>query len=526
MTDANPPVTEPVATPPAVAVPEPVSLDPAPVQEPEPEDLGCISDEIPVIIIRNGMSDIPDDVEFAYAIASNGVYIIKNGTVTSCTKVPDGTIPLLEPIETYADLDVSMIPVEMTAMILNFFRAIYNKMHTEVNVLLYFNPNTFTWRVHCPEQTVTAATVRYDNDNDRVFGPEWHKLGTIHSHCEMGGFHSGTDHGDEGSLDGLHVVIGRVTSDYPDMSLVVAVNGTRFKKDADEYFAGAQMGEHMVEETRRVRVYKPPPRRTHRAARRGHSRGRAVQGPLSIFQEVVNFFVPGAYVQSTAPAAAPPPVKAPTPVAPATASAPKKEEPEYRTEVTKRKVTGLSLALPEGKTIDDFPFPEEWLERVKRPAARTTTTTSTTRHGGINHTRHGIPTASTPGTAWGTTVVDHRDIPSGGQTPIGFGRTSADEDTCYQCLLPHELCICDPDDPLVESAGGVLVPASVAATQRAGGDDDDDLETPQGEHPGFLPMIPLTEAQARGDELAIPAVADDAAPPPLSSPPPPTSSEE
>ena len=285
----------------------------------------------PVLLMETGSEQPPPGSPFWYEIAENGIFVAKrSGVVHSLTPVSSGGIPGLASREPSADLCVDMLPVEQLAVILHFFHYIYETLHTEVNLLLYYNSQTNEWFPYCPDQTVTEGSVqKYDND---VVIPGYDKIGTIHSHGNFGAFHSHTDHKDESGLDGLHAVVSRVSSGHPEIVMSIVINGHVFDKDPTDYFRGLVWED--VQET----FVPPPVKRTPMP-----SRSRA---PLPAskwgFTEILGMFM-------TSQRSLPPlPIEL-APPAPATIIR------------TRRRLT---LQLPEGTTITDFPFPKEWLERV------------------------------------------------------------------------------------------------------------------------------------------------------------------
>ena len=496
----------------------------------------------PILHAVDGTEQPPPGSTFWYIIGKDGIYVEKQTDILhSRVKVSSGGISCLQHVNTYADLAVDLLPVEKMAMILHFFREIYRTMKTEVNVLLFYNVETDEWLVHCPDQVVSAASVRYDND---ITIEGWRKIGTIHSHCEMGTFHSGTDHEDENDLDGIHVVISKVTSDNPEMSVVLVVNGQRFKKTIDEYFAGISM--QTVEEKYTVSErYTKPPGETSGKKPRKRRKGKKVaavatppaQIPIPVPVQPAppppaSLVQVGASMVKEVIASFFRPVGLSRPVGSVVSATPiPKPRYGYRQVPKVRKTLALVLDLPDDKKIVDYPFPKEWLALVKRPTA----------HVAKGHTGnipvpevYGAPGAYAPSgkgesSAWETQNIDNRHLrdraSSGGNQPIGFA-SGAEFDTCYECLLPHEECECPPvfsrnnptpvdtDEPPPLS----LVEASAPA-------DDGDP---------FLPMVPLdslADAEAlpedqSPDETQVILEQDDAVEPEQPPSPSPTPSVE
>lgn len=288
----------------------------------------------PVLLMETGSEQPPLGSPFWYEIAENGIFVAKrSGVVHSLTPVGSGGIPGLAKREPFADLCVDMLPVEQLAMILHFFQHIYETLHTEVNLLLYYNSQTSEWLPFCPDQVVTEGSVRgYNND---ITIPGYDKIGTIHSHGNFGAFHSHTDHNDESGLDGLHAVVSRVSSGHPEIVISIVINGHVFDKDPTDYFSGLVWED--VQET----FIRPTVRRMPKPSR--------VPSPLPAsrwgFTELLGMFKT--------------PQRRPLPPLPIELVL-----PEPATMIRTRR--HLSLQLPEGTTLTDFPFPKEWLERVHK----------------------------------------------------------------------------------------------------------------------------------------------------------------
>ena len=76
------------------------------------------------------------------------------------------------------------------------FKHIYNEYQSEVAVLLWHNFTKHEWKVEVPEQTVSGGSVHYTREEENVAKFEkagFICVGSIHSHCEMGAFHSGAE---------------------------------------------------------------------------------------------------------------------------------------------------------------------------------------------------------------------------------------------------------------------------------------------------------------------------------------------
>jgi len=125
------------------------------------------------------------------------------------------------------------IPKEIVGPVLDFFRKVYEKDHTEAEVLLLYNATTKQYKVFVPWQICTGASVHSLYDPGEIEN-EWVVIGSIHSHCNFGAFHSGTDTADASVFNGLHVTIGHVNTNNPSWAVMVMINEQEFEFKDDE----------------------------------------------------------------------------------------------------------------------------------------------------------------------------------------------------------------------------------------------------------------------------------------------------
>lgn len=113
------------------------------------------------------------------------------------------------------------IPLDVWNEVLSFFQWCYDTYHSECQVRLYVSPTLQTWKAYAyPQEAKTGMTAHeLDNDAKReqhaalgLLPPDWFAFGTVHHHCSMSAFQSGTDRENEESQDGLHITIGNMNS--------------------------------------------------------------------------------------------------------------------------------------------------------------------------------------------------------------------------------------------------------------------------------------------------------------------------
>lgn len=125
-------------------------------------------------------------------------------------RVKTDAVAGLAELKEEATLHVPALPLELFRSVEAFFTAVFEKYHSEAVVLLQCNPALQEWRVVVPRQSVRGLRVTY-NLGTVPPGPDGFELfGTIHSHADIGAFHSGTDDRDEIHFDGLHITVGNL----------------------------------------------------------------------------------------------------------------------------------------------------------------------------------------------------------------------------------------------------------------------------------------------------------------------------
>ncbi|MBI4118990.1 MAG: Mov34/MPN/PAD-1 family protein [Parcubacteria group bacterium] len=192
---------------------------------------------IPIYILKKG-EVVPR--ETCYVVTRDGVFLHKlNGLVESLIRVEG--ICFLESVEPKAILHLPKIPAVTMARALVFFRQIHKKMDSEANLMVHYRPDRKKYRLACPLQEVSMASVDYGAE-ERLEG--YQLVGTVHSHNRMSAFHSGTDKIDESCFDGLHITIGSLDQ-FPKFSIScsVVVNGQRFKIEPEEIVNGIDKAE-------------------------------------------------------------------------------------------------------------------------------------------------------------------------------------------------------------------------------------------------------------------------------------------
>lgn len=181
----------------------------------------------------------PDD-PFFYLVAKEGIYQCRNHMFfRSCVlaKSVSGVLPHKESVIP----KYPRMPKELLQKVVGFFGFIADKYDTECIVLLVYNMQSKAVEIVCPKQWVdsrpsmvnkgqwyTKADIKYEVP---ILPPHLLKIGDIHSHIKMAAYHSFMDKADEEHRPGIHVTIGRIDEEPPDMCASIVVDGVRFVMD-------------------------------------------------------------------------------------------------------------------------------------------------------------------------------------------------------------------------------------------------------------------------------------------------------
>lgn len=176
-----------------------------------------------------------------YLVTKTGIFLHKE-TKAGNALVPVQGIPWLKEPTIEFRLKLPKVPGRIIGQALTFFRKVWFLHKSEAYVTLLYSAKLGQYRLWCPKQKVSAASVNYDRTDQPSFedrnANDWQMCGTIHSHCDFSAYHSGTDIGDEASFDGIHITLGHVNRAQFSMEASVAINDKREKLDPENCTTG------------------------------------------------------------------------------------------------------------------------------------------------------------------------------------------------------------------------------------------------------------------------------------------------
>jgi len=168
-----------------------------------------------------------------YLVTANGTFLVqKTALFASVTEAH--TVPGLLPQEASCQLFFPRVPRVMMEQVYGFFQAVYEHWHGEAIVFLYYAPESGTFRLGVPPQTLFRYRLfdRWRTERRVVYGslprPQgFVKLGDVHSHADFPASFSCTDDRDD-TETGLRIILGNLHQGQPEVSVSFVANGTRF----------------------------------------------------------------------------------------------------------------------------------------------------------------------------------------------------------------------------------------------------------------------------------------------------------
>jgi len=179
------------------------------------------------LVVGHFIEKIPEDClkSVIYVMQGDGIYERrKNRLGIFTTRITEIDIPGLgSDLKDGWELAVPRVPVSLLGTAVAFFRKVYAMHHSEAFVQFFYDADTKEYLLHCPKQTVSGASVKFERDVE-FETPSRILVMEIHSHGNMGAFFSGTDDKDEKD-DRFYGVVGKVSDFFPQMKLRLSMGG-------------------------------------------------------------------------------------------------------------------------------------------------------------------------------------------------------------------------------------------------------------------------------------------------------------
>lgn len=193
----------------------------------------------PLILKTTAELNVPPDEPVAYVLARDGLFLHRrHAFFTSCVRARRGPGELHEQANMLR-LHHPPIPQETFERVIGYFAVVAELHGAEAAVLLLWDEARGEIVVHVPAQRAgvseswsgrrTPLEVAYDVPSDL---PSCYRpIGDVHSHVNEAAYASAQDVRDEVHRPGLHIVVGRIGLEPPELHAEFVVDGCRFLVD-------------------------------------------------------------------------------------------------------------------------------------------------------------------------------------------------------------------------------------------------------------------------------------------------------
>jgi proteasome lid subunit RPN8/RPN11 len=178
----------------------------------------------------------PPEASTYYLLTADGLYLTRATELFAASVPAEGGVPGLQAHTSVLTLRFPRLPRVLFEQAMGFFRAVCARWQGEGILLMFYAPAQRRFALRAPRQYLCGrvehgrfrADLHLDYEACERPGPEYLKLGTFHSHADVGPRHSGLDVHDEWDEPGLHITAGYVHSSRPEFAAAFVVGRTRF----------------------------------------------------------------------------------------------------------------------------------------------------------------------------------------------------------------------------------------------------------------------------------------------------------
>jgi len=153
----------------------------------------------------------------------DGIYAIRETSLaTFVIKISHGQFSgLKDNLKEGITLKIPKVPYKMYEEVLAFYRFFYKKHNTEVYTRIYYSPDTDSFKHVVIDQLLKPEFALWSFDNPADFDVKDSDILVmqLHSHHIMPGYFSSKDTETQQSLDGIHMVIGRINYHMPNYQI-------------------------------------------------------------------------------------------------------------------------------------------------------------------------------------------------------------------------------------------------------------------------------------------------------------------
>ena len=189
----------------------------------------------------------PEDEKAFYLLTGSGLFLCRNHLFfQSCVPARDWPSELL-PHEAGVEVRYPKVSRRLFERVVGFFDKIGRRFGAEAGVLLAWDSVLQRVQVLVPDQVGTVGRSGWTGEIYPIslhyeappsLPPNLTLFGDIHSHVDEPAYASGTDKWDERYRAGLHIVVGRLGQEPPELHIEAVVDGARFPVEPDAVIGG------------------------------------------------------------------------------------------------------------------------------------------------------------------------------------------------------------------------------------------------------------------------------------------------
>lgn len=187
----------------------------------------------------------PDDPVF-YILTGKGLFLCRNHEFFQSSVAAPRWPAELAPHEAFLAVRYPKVPRRVLERVVGFFDRVAEVHGSEAAVLLAFDRRTRRVEAVVPDQTATVSRsgwggvwpIGVEYQVPAGLPPELVVIGDVHSHVESAAYASYVDKHDETHRAGLHVVVGRIHLEPPELHIEAVTDGVRFKVEEELVLEG------------------------------------------------------------------------------------------------------------------------------------------------------------------------------------------------------------------------------------------------------------------------------------------------
>jgi proteasome lid subunit RPN8/RPN11 len=180
----------------------------------------------------------PAEESCFHLLTRDGLFICRNNRFFS-SAVPAAAFPqALASQKLFCKIRYPKLPRRQFELIVGFFSRVAQLHQAEACVLLAWDEKSERYRLIVPKQLATCGWSSWEQKRYPVgvhykvptdLPPHCPVVASVHSHVDEPAYTSHVDAADERYRAGLHIIVGRISEEPPEIKIEAVIDGTRFR---------------------------------------------------------------------------------------------------------------------------------------------------------------------------------------------------------------------------------------------------------------------------------------------------------